>query len=230
MTAHFQTQYLQYCDPEIPGHRLALGLATVIEWRCWSIVWLRTPKQYRETVVSPEIRQTVFAKSVSLVESMAQIPNDKDAQKFNWHIGGHACFQAIMHIVTELDTKGFKALYQQPIRSRALVALEKTMNIRGREASPTWSVVNRIIANCLARDSPTTTTVSGAPISQNEAIPDMIAGTTVPHQPFSDAGSAPGGSVDPASWPDLSGLGYLELQDPSTAFDSVGEIPVIVRR
>ncbi|RMJ22750.1 Transcription factor [Aspergillus sp. HF37] len=100
MAANFQTQFLQYCDPDIPGHRLALGLATVIEWHCWSIVWLRTPKQYRETVVSPDIRQTVFAKSVSLVESMTQIPNDKDAQKFSWYIGGYACFQAIMHIVT----------------------------------------------------------------------------------------------------------------------------------
>lgn len=58
MATHLQTQYLQYCDPQVPQQRMALGLAAVIEWRCWSIFWLRTPKQYREAAVSPEIRQT----------------------------------------------------------------------------------------------------------------------------------------------------------------------------
>lgn len=58
MVSHLQTQYLQYCDPQVPQQRMALGLAAVIEWRCWSIFWLRTPKQYREAAVSPEIRQT----------------------------------------------------------------------------------------------------------------------------------------------------------------------------
>lgn len=80
MTANFQTQFLQYCDPDIPGHRLALGLATVIEWRCWSIVWLRTPKQYRETVVSPGIRQTYlppFQLSIlpQLIQLLGYSPN-----------------------------------------------------------------------------------------------------------------------------------------------------------
>ncbi|EAU31602.1 predicted protein [Aspergillus terreus NIH2624] len=58
MVTHIQTQYLQYCDPRISDQRMALGLAAVIEWRCWSIFWLRTPKEYRQAVVSPEIRQT----------------------------------------------------------------------------------------------------------------------------------------------------------------------------
>lgn len=58
MATHIQTQYLQFCDSNIPIQRLALGLAAIIEWRCWSIFWLRTPKQYREAVVTPEIRHT----------------------------------------------------------------------------------------------------------------------------------------------------------------------------
>lgn len=58
MATLFQTQYLQYCDLQIPSHRFALGFAAVIEWRCWSLIWMRTPKQYREAVISPEIRQT----------------------------------------------------------------------------------------------------------------------------------------------------------------------------
>ncbi|KAF5572144.1 C6 transcription factor, partial [Fusarium pseudocircinatum] len=44
---HFQTHYLQYCSPHVPEQRMTIGLATVVEWRCWSIFWLRTPKQYR---------------------------------------------------------------------------------------------------------------------------------------------------------------------------------------
>ena len=54
---HFQTHYLQYCSPHVPEQRMAIGLATVVEWRCWSIFWLRTPKQYRESVITPEFRQ-----------------------------------------------------------------------------------------------------------------------------------------------------------------------------
>jgi len=53
----FQAHYLQYCNPQIPEQRMAIGLATVVEWRCWSIFWLRTPKQYREFVIIPEVRQ-----------------------------------------------------------------------------------------------------------------------------------------------------------------------------
>ncbi|KAF9773641.1 hypothetical protein IL306_008523 [Fusarium sp. DS 682] len=58
MVNRFQTHYLQYCDPQIPEQRMAIGLATIVDWRCWSIFWLRTPKEYRESVVTPEIRQT----------------------------------------------------------------------------------------------------------------------------------------------------------------------------
>lgn len=57
MVNHFQTHYLQYCSPHIPEQRMAIGLATVVEWRCWSIFWLRTPEQYRESVITPEVRQ-----------------------------------------------------------------------------------------------------------------------------------------------------------------------------
>ncbi|KAF5657667.1 c6 transcription [Fusarium heterosporum] len=147
MVSRLQTQYLQYCDPQVPQQRMALGLAVVIEWRCWSIFWLRSPKQYREAAVSPEIRQTVLAKSVSLIESLNSMPDDQDAQRFQWHIGGHACFQSIMHIVSELETPEFKAPNHSLLRARAVEVLKKTMDAREREATPMWKVINRIISN-----------------------------------------------------------------------------------
>jgi hypothetical protein len=63
MATHIRTQYLRYCDPQVPSQRLALGLAAIIEWRCWAIFWLRIPKQYREAIVSPEIRTMLVIRS-----------------------------------------------------------------------------------------------------------------------------------------------------------------------
>ena len=170
MATHFQTQYLKYCDPDIPTHRLAMGLASVLEWRCWSIVWLRTPKEYREVVLLPEIRQTyvsfiypsdertdsfysVLTKSVDLIDSMNSISDNKDAQKFRWHISGHTCFQAIMHILVELNIPEFQTSNNRILRSRALKVLETTLNTRRCEQTPTWKVINRIMSKCLAKNS-----------------------------------------------------------------------------
>ncbi|KAH2619480.1 hypothetical protein KXV20_004608 [Aspergillus fumigatus] len=221
MVNHLQTQYLQYCDPQIPHQRMALGLAAVIEWRCWSIFWLRTPKQYREAVVSPEIRQTVLAKSVSLVESLNMMSDDKDAQKFQWHIGGHACFQSIMHIVSELETPEFQAANHRSLRSRALSVLKRTMDTRGHEVTPMWNVINRIISNCLAKNAPSTFPLSPfqAMFPPNAAIPGLGSSTTVPPQTIAQNSSVSGGSAMATPLPDLSEVGSLDMQDPTLAFD-----------
>ncbi|EGD92409.1 hypothetical protein H112_00010 [Trichophyton rubrum D6] len=215
MTAHLQTQYLQYCDPNVAKQRLALGLAAVIEWRCWSIFWLRTPKQYREAVVDPEIRESVLTKSISLVESMNMMPDDKDAEKFQWHIGGHACFQAIMHIVSELGTPEFQTPTHHSLRSRALAVLKKTTDARGSEHSSTWNLINRIISNCLAKNTPSIlpSTPSNdtyyiyhesADLSQSlqESRP-ILEDLTTQGLPLSS----------------LFGMGSLDMQDPSLTFD-----------
>ncbi|KAK2839261.1 hypothetical protein FQN49_006316, partial [Arthroderma sp. PD_2] len=214
MTAHLQSQYLQYCDPRISHQRLALGLAAVIEWRCWSIFWLRTPKQFREAVVSPEFRQTVLAKSVSLMESMNTMPYDKDAQSFQWHIGGHACFQAIMHIVSELGTPEFQSLDHHPLRSRALAVLKKTMDLRRLELSSTWNVINRIISSCLAKNrepilQPTSSQTAYQPHPGTTASSQTLEGT-LPAQKPATIGTP---------LPNLSEVGSLDMQDPSMAFD-----------
>jgi hypothetical protein len=257
MVNHLQTQYLQYCDPQIPHQRMALGLAAVIEWRCWSIFWLRTPKQYREAVVSPEIRQTyvwchplkqitpfrvwiqklmnvfrVLAKSVSLVESLNMMSDDRDAQKFQWHIGGHACFQSIMHIVSELETPEFQAPNHRSLRSRALGVLKRTMDTRGREVTPMWNVINRIISNCLAKNAPATfpLTPFQAIFPPNAAIPGIGSTTTAPPPTVARSSSVSGDSAIATPLPDLSEVGSLDMQDPTLAFDWVRESNALMRR
>ncbi|KAK2616886.1 nrps5 single domain, non-ribosomal peptide synthase-like protein [Conoideocrella luteorostrata] len=221
MVRHIETQYLQYCDPQVTHHRMALGLAAVIEWRSWSIFWLRTPKQYREAVVTPEIRQTVLAKSVSLLESLNMMVGDKDAQKFQWHIGGHACFQAIMHIVSELETPEFQAPKHQPLRSRALDVLKQTMDTRGREVASTWNVINRIISNCLAKDAPTMFPLTPFPtiFPANGPAHEVNSPTTTTTQTLSQSLPTSGGPEVASLFPGLSDVGGLDIQSPSTAFD-----------
>lgn len=141
------------------------------------------------------------------------MPHDQEAQKFNWHIGGHACFQAIMHIVTELDAAMFKGPGNESLRSRALGVLEKIISIRQREASPAWNAINRIIANCLAKNSATAPSHGfnfpneGVPGSTDCMNSDSVGG---------GVGSVPGG--------DLWGLGSLDVEYPSMGFDWVSMV------
>ncbi|KLO84462.1 putative C6 transcription factor [Fusarium fujikuroi] len=224
MVNHFQTHYLQYCSPHIPEQRMAIGLATVVEWRCWSIFWLRTPKQYRESVITPEVRQIILDKSVNLIESLNTMPGDKDAQRFGWHIGGHACFQPIMHIVSELDMPNFDAPNRHALRSRALDALKRTMLARGREATPMWNAMNRIISTCLAKSTsrpfpvtPFQTVRTELPINETTQGLDSsaIAQTPalLPDMPnFGEFASS-------ASLPDPTALGSIEMLEPDIIFD-----------
>ncbi|KAK2698035.1 hypothetical protein QWA68_002877 [Fusarium oxysporum] len=224
MVDHFQAHYLQYCNPQIPEQRMAIGLATVVEWRCWSIFWLRTPKQYREFVIIPEVRQIMLEKSVNLIESLNKMPDDKDAQRFEWHIGGHACFQPIMHIVSELDMPDFDVPNRQALRSRALDALKKTMHTRGREVTPMWNAMNRLISNCLAKstsrhlpvtlfqaariDFSVNETTQGLGSSATESSPALL-----PDMPISRE------FASSASLPDFTALGSIEMLEPDIMFD-----------
>jgi hypothetical protein len=51
-------KYLQFCDPEIAIQRLTLGLASLLEWRCYLLFWLRMPRMYRDVVFSSDIRKS----------------------------------------------------------------------------------------------------------------------------------------------------------------------------
>jgi hypothetical protein len=49
-------KYLRFCNPDISMQRLTLGLASMVEWRCYLIFWLRMPRAYRDVVFSNDIR------------------------------------------------------------------------------------------------------------------------------------------------------------------------------
>jgi hypothetical protein len=51
-------KYLRYCNPEVPMQRLCLGLASLLEWRCYLLFWLRMPRAYRDVVFSTDIRRS----------------------------------------------------------------------------------------------------------------------------------------------------------------------------
>ncbi|KAF5988003.1 putative C6 transcription factor [Fusarium bulbicola] len=226
---HFQTHYLQHCNPHIPEQRMAIGLATVVEWRCWSIFWLRTPKQYRESVITPEVRQIIFEKSVNLIESLNTMLGDKDAQRYGWHIGGHACFQPIMHIVSELDMPNLDTPNQQALRSRALDVLKKTTLARGRAATPMWNAMNRIISNCLAKSASRPFPVTPFQATQ----PELPVHETTQGLGSSAAVLSPallpdmqnfGEFAPSASLPDPTVLGSIEMLEPGIMFDWVLEL------
>jgi hypothetical protein len=51
-------KYLRFCNPEIAIQRLTLGLASLLEWRCYLLFWLRMPRAYRDVVFSSDIRRS----------------------------------------------------------------------------------------------------------------------------------------------------------------------------
>jgi hypothetical protein len=171
----------------------------------------------------------MLEKSVNLIESLNKMPDDKDAQRFEWHIGGHACFQPIMHIVSELDMPGFDVPNRQALRSRALDALKKTMHTRGREVTPMWNAMNRLISNCLAKstsrhlpvtlfqaariDFSVNETTQGLGSSATESSPALL-----PDMPISRE------FASSASLPDFTALGGIEMLEPDIMFDWVREL------
>ncbi|KAF5988763.1 C6 transcription factor [Fusarium coicis] len=163
-------------------------------------------------------------KSVNLIESLNTMPDDKDAQRFGWHIGGHACFQPIMHIISELDMPNFDAPNRQALRSRALDALKKTMLARGREATPMWNAMNRIISNCLAKTTSTTFPVTPFPaVRTNLPIDATTQGlgssATAPSPALLPDMPTFGDFTSSASLPDPTVLGSIEILEPDIMFD-----------
>jgi hypothetical protein len=98
-------KYLRYCRPEVPMQRMCLGLASLLEWRCYLLFWLRMPRAYRDVVFSNEIRKSyasnifaivtkgltcdysIFEKSVNCIEAINGAAADVHAARFQWHIG-----------------------------------------------------------------------------------------------------------------------------------------------
>lgn len=53
-----ERKYLRHCDPGIPLQRYSLNLATLLEWRCYLLFWLRMPRAYRDSVFSTDVRRS----------------------------------------------------------------------------------------------------------------------------------------------------------------------------
>ncbi|EKG12022.1 hypothetical protein MPH_10917 [Macrophomina phaseolina MS6] len=140
-----QTLYLCHCDPEVPLQGISLGLAALLEWKCWVIFWLRVPRAYRDVVISTEVRMMIFEKSVMLLENLMAANMAKGAEPFQWHINGHSAFQAIMHIISELKNPHFRVTSHDCLHQRAISALRMMRKLKEAESSKTWKVVRRMI-------------------------------------------------------------------------------------
>ncbi|KAF2866599.1 fungal-specific transcription factor domain-containing protein [Massariosphaeria phaeospora] len=156
-------RYLQFCDRAIPMQRLCLGLSSLLEWRCYLLFWLRMPRCYRDVVFANEVRNMIFTKSLNLLEVMNGASVDMDAARFQWHIGGHATFQAIMYVLSELRNP----LFDSPDRQRALGALQMCRMLRQNTNTKAWSAVKSMIDKAIEENtlSQRSQTDSSAPFS-----------------------------------------------------------------
>ncbi|KAH9859929.1 hypothetical protein IAQ61_011712 [Plenodomus lingam] len=139
-------KYLHYLDPEMPMQRITLNLASLLEWRCYLLFWLRMPRVYRDSVFSEDIRRSIFEKSVNCIETLNHAAADVDAARFHWHISGIASFQAIMHVLSELRNP----LFDAPDRQRALRALQTSRKIRESNTAKAWQAVKNMIDKAVA--------------------------------------------------------------------------------
>ncbi|KAF4301568.1 hypothetical protein GTA08_BOTSDO06762 [Botryosphaeria dothidea] len=208
-----QRLYLCNCDPSVPLQGLALGLAALLEWKCWVIFWLRIPKAYREVIISPEVRMMIFEKSVMLMENLMAANLAKETEPFQWHINGHSAFQAIMHVLSELKSPQFRASSHDGLLDKAISALRMMRKLKEAEASKTWRVVRRMIDRTIPPDcnsaeaSPFATSVGA---EKNRAVDS--------------------GSVSKGSSSEISGQGvassFLEQLSMETSYDaSLGSNP-----
>ncbi|KAF2999245.1 hypothetical protein E8E13_002670 [Curvularia kusanoi] len=147
--AECHRKYLRYCNPEIPMQRLCMGLASLLEWRCYLLFWLRMPRAYRDVVFSDDIRKSIFEKSVNCIETINGASVDVDAARFQWHIGGAASFQAIMHVLSELRNP----MFDSPDRQRALRALQMSRILRENNGARAWLAVKAMIDKAIQEHS-----------------------------------------------------------------------------
>lgn len=80
-----------------------------------------------------------------MIETLNGASVDVDALPFQWHIGGHASFQAIMHVLSELRNPEFDT----PDRSRALRALQMSRILKENNNTKAWTVVKTMIEKAI---------------------------------------------------------------------------------
>jgi hypothetical protein len=166
-------KYLRYCNPEIPMQRLCLGLASLLEWRCYLLFWLRMPRVYRDVVFSTDIRRSyvsdfrrmryrrltcarIFEKSVNCIETINGAAADVHAARFQWHIGqsSHANNRIILtrpggiasfQAIMHVLSELRNPLFDTPDRQRALRALQMSRLLRENNGAKAWQAVRNMI-------------------------------------------------------------------------------------
>ncbi|KAI8940977.1 hypothetical protein NX059_002227 [Plenodomus lindquistii] len=166
-------KYLHYLNPEIHMQRITLQVASLLEWRSYLLFWLRMPRAYRDIVFSEDIRRSIFEKSVNCVEAVNGAASDVDTARFQWHIGGIASFQAIMHVLSELRNP----LFDAPDRQRALSALQTSRNLRENNSSKAWQAIRNMIDKAVAEHK----------ASPREQRPESSSTYVSPPQPISSS-------------------------------------------
>ncbi|KAF2273782.1 uncharacterized protein EI97DRAFT_444596 [Westerdykella ornata] len=207
-----EQKFLRFCNPQIPLHRLCIGLANLLEWRCYLLFWLRMPRAYRDIVFSNDVRRSIFENSVSVVETLNGASVDPSVARFHWQIGGHAAFQAIMHVVSELQNPTF----EPPDRQRALRALRLSRILKEDNTSKAWGVVKSMIDKVVGEQlvsQPTLASVqtSAAPVTYSSAPAPAVHQPTVQTQ-YSD-------------YPNSTSM-YPSFQQASNAYD-VQQTPAV---
>lgn len=159
----------------------------------------------------------IFENSLNCIETLNGAVVDSDAARFQWHIGlsspitssstrsrlklpgGHAAFQAIMHVLSELRNP----LFQTPLRQRALRAIQLSRKLKENNNTKPWLAVknmidrvvgqNPISPDDLSDDSSPQSSVPGAcrtPPPSTSRLNPPIAGQ-VPVYPTQSLGSDP---------------------------------------
>lgn len=141
-------KFLRFSSRDVPIQRLSLGLATLLEWRCYVLFWLRMPRAFRDVVFSIDVRKSIFEKSVNMIETLNGATADVDAARFQWHIGGHAAFQAIMHVLSELRNP----LFDAPDRHRAIRALQLSRLLKEQNQTRPWQAVKSMIDRLISEE------------------------------------------------------------------------------
>ncbi|KAI4618461.1 hypothetical protein J4E80_005061 [Alternaria sp. BMP 0032] len=201
-----QRKYLHNLNPEVPMERLTLGLASLLEWRAYLLFWLRMPRAYRDVVFSDEIRRSIFEKSVNCVETLNGAAADVDAARFQWHIGGIASFQAIMHILSELRNPLFNA----PDRQRALRALQMSRILRENNSAKAWQAVKNMIDKAVSEHN---LSPRGPPQPSTTYVSQPI----VPSIPMPLNNNAPNSNT--GVYPAMQGIPSYAYQNPSAAYN-----------
>lgn len=51
-------KFLRFASRDVPIQRLSLGLASLLEWRCYVLFWLRMPRAFRDMIFPIAVRKS----------------------------------------------------------------------------------------------------------------------------------------------------------------------------